>query len=61
MEPLKELALETIKRLPDECTVEDIMYRVHLAAQVLEGLQDAESGKLLTTEQLLERVDQWAE
>ena len=61
MEPLKEPALETIKRLPDECTVEDIVYRVHLAAQVLEGLQDAESGKLLTTEQLLERVDQWAE
>ena len=61
MEPLKELALETIKRLPDGCTVEDIMYRVHLAGQVLEGLQDAESGKLLTTEELLERVDQWAE
>ena len=60
MEPLKELALETIKRLPDGCTVEDIMYRVHLAAQVVEGIEDAESGKLLSTEELLERVDQWA-
>ena len=37
------------------------MYRIHLAAQVLEGLQDAESGRLLTTEELLERVGQWAE
>jgi predicted transcriptional regulator len=59
MEALKDLAIETIKRLPDGCTVEDIMYRIHLAAQVLEGLQDAESGKLLTTEELLERVERW--
>ena len=60
MDLLKETAIETIKRLPDQCSPEDIMYRVHLVAQVLEGLQDAEAGKLLTTEELLDRVDQWA-
>ena len=40
-------------------TYEDIMYRIDLVAQVLEGLKDAESGRLITTEELLERVDQW--
>jgi len=60
MEALKDVAIESIKRLPEGCTVEDIMYRVHFAAQVLEGLRDADSGRLLTTEELLERVDQWA-
>jgi predicted transcriptional regulator len=60
MDLLKETAIETIKRLPDQCSPEDIMYRVDLVAQVLEGLQDAEAGKLLTTEELLDRVDQWA-
>jgi predicted transcriptional regulator len=59
MDLLKETAIETIKRLPDQCSPEDIMYRVDLVAQVLEGLQDAEAGKLLTTEELLDRVDQW--
>jgi predicted transcriptional regulator len=60
MDLLKETAIETIKRLPDQCSPEDIMYRVDLVAQVLEGLQGAEAGKLLTTEELLDRVDQWA-
>lgn len=57
---LKESAIESIKRLPEECSIEDIMYRIDLVAQVLEGLKDAESGRLVTTEELLERVDQWA-
>lgn len=57
---LKESAIESIKRLPEECSIEDIMYRIDLVAQVIEGLKDAESGRLITTEELLEKVDQWA-
>ena len=60
MQLLKETTIETIKRLPDECSPEDIMYRINLVAQVLEGIQDAEAGRVITTEELLERVDQWA-
>jgi len=60
MNLLKETAIESIKRLPEECTIEDIMYRIDLVAQVFEGLQDAEAGGLITTEELLERVDRWA-
>lgn len=60
MDLLKEATIESIKRLPDECSLEDIMYRINFIGQVLEGVQDAEAGKLLTTKELLERVDQWA-
>jgi hypothetical protein len=60
MELLKETAIETIKRLPDGCSPEDIMCRINLVAQVLEGIRDAEAGRLINTEELLERVDQWA-
>jgi len=60
MNLLKETAIESIKRLPEGCTVEDIMYRIDLIAQVFEGLKDAEAGRLITTEELLERVDKWA-
>ena len=60
MELPKETAIETIKRLSDGCSPEDIMYRINLVAQVLEGIRDAEAGRLINTEELLERVDQWA-
>ena len=57
---LKEVTIEAIKKLPDECSFEDIMYEINFVAQVFDGLKDAEGGKLLTTEGLLNRVDQWA-
>ncbi len=56
---LKQASIETLKRLPDECTVDDIMYEINFVAQVYEGLKDAEEGKLITTEELLKRVDRW--
>ena len=60
MDLLKEATIESIKRLPDGCSLEDMMYRINFIAQVLKGHQDAESGKLLTTDELLKKVDQWA-
>ncbi len=60
MDLIKEATIETIKRLPDGCSWEDIMYEINFVAQVLEGLQDAESGRLLTSGELLKKVDQWA-
>ena len=59
MSLLKETAIESIKRLPDECTIEDIMYRIDLVAQIYDGVKDADSGRLITTEELLERVEEW--
>ena len=53
--------METINRMPEKCSPEDIMYRTDLVAQVLEGLEDAETGRLITTGELLEGVGQWAE
>ncbi len=41
---LKEVTIETIKRLPDECSLEDLMYEIDFVGQVLEGLDDTEGG-----------------
>ena len=59
MATLKDITIETIRRLPDECSLDDIMYEINVVAQVLEGLSDADRGATITTEELLERVDQW--
>lgn len=59
MDALKEATIERIKNLPDGVSVEDIMYEVNFIGQVLEGLQDAEQGKVISTEELLSRVNEW--
>ncbi len=58
MSSLKEATIETIKRLPDKCTLEDMMYQINFVAQVLDVLEDAEAKRLISTEDLLEKVDQ---
>ncbi len=59
MNPLKEVTINTIKRLPDDCTIDDIMYEINFVAQVYEGLEDSKNGKLISTDELLERVVSW--
>ena len=57
MDLLKDATIEIIKKLPDGCSLEDIMYEINFVANVLEGLEDAENKELLTTEELLGRVE----
>ena len=59
MSPLKEVTINTIKRLPDDCTIDDIMYEINFVAQVYEGLEDSKNGKIISTDELLKRVDSW--
>jgi len=35
------------------------MYEINFVAQVMEGVEDADSGNLLTKDELLERVTCW--
>jgi predicted transcriptional regulator len=60
MDTLKESAIETIKRLPDSCTIEDIMYELNFVAQVVEGIKDADNGKTFTTDEVLEKIAEWS-
>jgi len=50
MDLLKETTIEIIKRMPDGSTVEDIMREINFVAQVLEGLRDADAGRLVSIE-----------
>ncbi|NMC07972.1 MAG: hypothetical protein GYA24_22390 [Candidatus Lokiarchaeota archaeon] len=59
MASIKDAAIEAIKKMPDESTVEDIMYEINFIAQVMDGLRDAESGRTMSTEELLQRVRTW--
>jgi predicted transcriptional regulator len=57
---IKQTAIEAIKRLPDGCSLEDIMYQIYFISQVFEGLRDAEEGRTVSSEELLSRIEQWA-
>jgi predicted transcriptional regulator len=55
----KAEALELIKKLPDDVTTSTIMDELFFKQQVDKGLQDVEKGRVLTHEELKERIARW--
>ncbi|HET9054990.1 MAG TPA: hypothetical protein VFM90_12495 [Cyclobacteriaceae bacterium] len=49
-----------MKNIPPSASLEEIMYKINLAAQVMEGIRDAEQNRVITTDELLKRIDSWA-
>jgi hypothetical protein len=56
---IKQTALEVVKTLPETSTLEEIMYQINLAAQTLSGIRDIQENKTISTNDLLDKVDQW--
>lgn len=59
MTNLKETSIELIKSLPDDSSVEDIMYEINLVGQVLDGLDDEQKRKTISTAELMQRIEKW--
>jgi len=57
--PLVDTTIDVLKNLSSDATAEDIMYELHLTDQVLQGLEDAEKGRVLSTAQLLDKMQKW--
>ena len=56
---LKQEAINAIERLPDNATIEDIMYRLYVIDKIHEGLDDVRNGRVITTEELEKEVQSW--
>ena len=59
MQSLKQTSIDILKALPDTTSLEEIMYRLNMTAQAMEGLQDAKEGKTISTDELLKKIDSW--
>jgi predicted transcriptional regulator len=59
MQTAKEEAIELIRRLPDDTTLEDIQYHLHVQQKVRRGMQDVEEGRVYTQEEVEKRMKRW--
>ncbi len=55
----KQAALELIQALPDGVTTEDILAELYFKHQVDQGIADLQSGRVLTHEEMKDRVRKW--
>jgi len=59
MSPSKQAAIELIQSLPDDCTLDDIQYHLFVRRSVERGLKDIDEGRVLSIEEMEQRVGQW--
>jgi predicted transcriptional regulator len=55
----KQRAIETIERLPESATLEDILAELYFRQKVERGLADAQQGRTVPHEQAKQRLSPW--
>ncbi|PKL15517.1 MAG: hypothetical protein CVV49_21035 [Spirochaetae bacterium HGW-Spirochaetae-5] len=59
MQTTKQDAINAISTLPDNATIEDIMYRLYVIDKIKRGQEAVKNGKVLTVEELKRDVKTW--
>lgn len=55
----KQLALETISAMPDDCTLEEIAERIEFMASLKKGLAQLDSGEGIPHEEVKRQFASW--
>lgn len=59
MSTKKEIAIDLIKQLPDNCTFEDIQHELYARQKIEKGLEDIEVGNVMTEEEMDKEKKSW--
>lgn len=52
----KDTVRELLDRLPDDCTLEDVLYHLYVIQAIDRGLQDAKAGRTISHEEVAEEM-----
>lgn len=56
----KEIVRQLLERLPDDCTLEDVLYHLYVAREVERGVADAEAGRTVSHDQVAKTLrEKW--
>lgn len=56
---LKQRVMKTIESLPEDCTIEDVQYRLYVMEVIRRRTAEAKRSKPLTHAHALKRVKKW--
>jgi len=59
MQTTKQEVSELLKRLPDDCTLEDVQYHLYVLQKIGRGLKDIEEGRVYTQEEVEKKMSKW--
>jgi len=60
---LKEEIIALIRKLPEDATIDDIMYHLYVKKKILAGIEEVELGKVIPHKQVMEnakkKLEKW--
>ena len=56
---LKQEALESLQRLPDDADIDEIMYRLYVIDKLRKSREAIERGEVINHEDLKREIEQW--
>ena len=56
---IKEIAMQTIKNLPENASWEDIQERINFIAAIRKGLSELDEGKGISHDKVREKFAEW--
>lgn len=59
MQRVKQEVNNLLKRLPEDCSLEDIQYHLYVLQKIERGLKDAEEGRVYTQEEVEKMMAKW--
>jgi predicted transcriptional regulator len=58
-ESTKQQVLEIVQRMPDDASLEDIMYELYLRSEIRAGLEDVRAGRTVSHEEVMDDFAKW--
>jgi predicted transcriptional regulator len=60
MQAAKETVRELLERLPDDCSLDDVLYHLYVIQSVERGLDDSRAGRLIPHAEVAKQMrDRW--
>lgn len=57
--PTKQQVRQLLEHLPDDCTLDDVQYRIHVMQTIQNRLSQVEGARLLSQADVERRVRKW--
>jgi predicted transcriptional regulator len=52
----KRAVRELLEKLPDDCTIDDVLYHLYVLQRLSQGLAEADAGRVIPHEQVQEEL-----
>ncbi|MBI5666098.1 MAG: hypothetical protein HZC49_13575 [Nitrospirae bacterium] len=59
MQATKQEVADLLKRLLDDCTIEDVQYHLHVFQEIKLSLKDLDEGRFYTHEEVEKKMLKW--